>query len=30
MTPDEYQQEFERLMLSLAQVSRDIRKRQKT
>lgn len=30
MTPDEYQQEFERLMLALAQVSRDIRRRQKT
>jgi hypothetical protein len=30
MTPDEYQQEFERLMLALASVSRDIRRRQKT
>ena len=30
MTPDEYQKEFERLMVALASVSRDIRKRQKT
>jgi len=29
MTPDEYQQEFERLMIDLARVSRDIRARQK-
>jgi hypothetical protein len=28
MTPDEYQQEFEKLMLELARVSRDIRRRQ--
>jgi len=28
MTPDEYQQEFERLMLELSRVSRDIRRRQ--
>jgi hypothetical protein len=28
MTPDEYQQEFERLMLDLARVSRDIRRKQ--
>lgn len=28
MTPDEYQQEFEKLMLDLARVSRDIRRRQ--
>ena len=30
MTPDEYQKEFERLMIALAAVSRDIRRRQKT
>src|SRR6185436_16418529 len=30
MTADEYQKEFERLMVALASVSRDIRKRQKT
>jgi chorismate mutase len=30
MTPDEYRQEFERLMIALARVSRDIRNRQKT
>ena len=30
MTPDEYDREFERLMISLATVSRDIRRRQKT
>ena len=30
MTPDEYQQEFERLIIALARVSRDIRMRQKT
>lgn len=30
MTPDEYQKEFERLMIELAKVSREIRKRQKT
>ena len=30
MTPEEYQQEFERVMLALARVSRDIRNRQKT
>jgi hypothetical protein len=30
MTPEEYQSEFERLMLGLARVSRDIRNRQKT
>jgi hypothetical protein len=30
MTADEYQQEFERLMLALATVSRDIRRKQKT
>lgn len=30
MTPQEYQDEFERLMLALARVSRDIRNRQKT
>lgn len=30
MTPDEYQKEFERLMIAIASVSRDIRKRQKT
>jgi hypothetical protein len=30
MTPLEYQQEFERLMIELATVSRDIRRRQKT
>ena len=30
MTPDEYQQEFERLMIDLARVSREIRNRQKT
>ena len=28
MTPEEYQQEFERLMLALARVSRDLRRRQ--
>jgi hypothetical protein len=30
MTPDEYYEEFEKLMLDLARVSRDIRARQKT
>jgi hypothetical protein len=30
MTPDEYQKEFERLMLALSTVSRDIRRKQKT
>ena len=30
MTPDEYQAEFEKLMIDLARVSRDIRRRQKT
>jgi hypothetical protein len=30
MTPDEYQEEFERVMLALARVTRDIRNRQKT
>jgi hypothetical protein len=30
MTPDEYQKEFERVMLELARVSRDIRRKQKT
>ena len=30
MTPDEYQQEFERLMIAMASVSRDIRRKQKT
>jgi hypothetical protein len=30
MTPDEYQKEFERLMLDLARVSRDIRLKQKS
>jgi hypothetical protein len=30
MTPDEYQKEFEKLMLDLARVSRDIRAHQKT
>ena len=30
MTPDEYQKEFERLMIELAKVSRDIRRKQKT
>lgn len=30
MTPDEYEKEFEKLMLGLARVSRDIRARQKT
>jgi len=30
MTPDEYAREFERLMLDLAKVSRDIRRKQKT
>lgn len=30
MTPDEYQKEFEQLMIELAKVSREIRKRQKT
>jgi hypothetical protein len=30
MTPDEYYKEFEKLMLDLARVSRDIRARQKT
>jgi hypothetical protein len=30
MTPEEYQQEFEKMMLDLARVSRDIRARQKT
>ena len=30
LTPDEYQKEFERLMVALASVSRDIRRRQKT
>jgi hypothetical protein len=30
MTPDEYQKEFERIMIALATASRDIRRRQKT
>jgi hypothetical protein len=30
MTPEEYQQEFERVMIALARVTRDIRNRQKT
>lgn len=30
MTPDEYQAEFERMMIDLARVSRDIRRKQKT
>ena len=30
MTPDEYRDEFERLMIALARVSRDLRNRQKT
>jgi len=30
MTPDDYQKEFERLMIELARVSRDIRRRQRT
>jgi hypothetical protein len=30
MTPDEYQKEFERLMIEFAKVSRDIRRKQKT
>jgi hypothetical protein len=30
MTPDEYQKEFERIMVALATVSRDIRRKQKT
>ena len=30
MTPDEYREEFERLMIALARVSRDIRHKQKT
>ena len=30
MTPDEYRQEFERLIIDLARVSREIRNRQKT
>jgi hypothetical protein len=30
MTPDEYQKEFERLMIALATVSRDIRRKQTT
>jgi hypothetical protein len=30
MTPDEYAREFERLMIDLAKVSRDIRRKQKT
>jgi hypothetical protein len=30
MTPDEYDKEFERLMIALATVSRDIRRKQKT
>jgi hypothetical protein len=30
MTPDEYQKEFERLMIALATVSRDIKRKQKT
>ena len=30
MTPDEYQKEFERLMIELAKVSREIRRKQKT
>jgi hypothetical protein len=30
MTPDEYEKEFERLMIALATVSRDIRRKQKT
>jgi hypothetical protein len=30
MTPDEYQKEFERLMIELATVSREIRRKQRT
>jgi hypothetical protein len=30
MTPDEYQKEFEQLMIDLAKISREIRRRQKT
>jgi hypothetical protein len=30
MTPGEYQNEFERLMIEMARVSRDIRRKQKT
>jgi hypothetical protein len=30
MTPDDYQKEFERVMIELARVSRDIRRKQKT
>jgi chorismate mutase len=30
MTPDEYEKEFERIMVALATVSRDIRRKQKT
>jgi hypothetical protein len=30
MTPDDYEKEFERLMIDLAKVSRDIRRKQKT
>jgi hypothetical protein len=30
MTLDEYEREFERLMIELAKVSRDIRRKQKT
>jgi hypothetical protein len=30
MTPDEYEKEFERIMIALATVSRDIRRKQKT
>jgi hypothetical protein len=30
MTPEEYREEFERLMIALARVSRDVRNRQKT
>jgi hypothetical protein len=30
MTPDEYEKEFERIMIALASVSRDIRRKQKT
>jgi hypothetical protein len=30
MTPDDYQKEFERLMIDLARISRDVRRKQKT
>jgi hypothetical protein len=30
MTPDDYQKEFERIMIELARVSRDVRRKQKT